>query len=726
MKLKNLFSAIGCIGMAMLINVCSFAQSAPDNLPAKRAFAIVVDQATYDFAKEQIKSYKQLVESRGLDAYVLAERWENPDVVRAALLALYEQNVGLEGTVLIGDIPIPMIRDAQHLTSTFKMPQNIDWKRSSVPSDRFYDDFDLKFDFIKQDSTVSSYFYYSLSPDSPQRIEMDIYSARIKPPKTGSAAEYHQKISDYLDKIVKEDISSGKLDQGITYTGHGYHSESMTSWAGEQLALKGQVPDLFVPGGALKSFDFRMGEFMKFPLLQELQRDDLDFALLHSHGSDDAQLLNGYPLASNPQPSIENIKRYLRSKIQDAESREKDVEQAITKYQEYLDVPRSWMADALLDSVKVADSIFNASTDIYISDLDAITINARMVILDACDNGSFHLEDYIAAHYPFGVGKNVVTLASSIGILQDIWPTRMLGLLSLGVSPGRWLQETAYLETHLFGDPTFIFQGKKNIAELLASENWTELEKVSNPDLKGFLLKQKITQQGKKMTSELQYLVRNSPFETLRMEALWQLRTLGGSQYHQALNSALSDPYEMIRRQALYMVEEVGSDEFIPGLVRLAFEDTSSERVQYKIGNVLDKMGSEKVLAEINNYQSQHPGKNNQMIAEELIRSQEYTLKKLDRDYAGMGEESFDAKSKKFNLRTLRAYRYHQALDQVLDLISDESEELELRLIGIEALSWFNESYQKDKIIQRLQSLLSEEQEVIVKESKRSLSILTE
>ena len=34
--------------------------------------------------------------------------------------------------------------------------------RSSVPSDRFYDDFDLKFDFLKQDSLNPLMFYYKM------------------------------------------------------------------------------------------------------------------------------------------------------------------------------------------------------------------------------------------------------------------------------------------------------------------------------------------------------------------------------------------------------------------------------------------------------------------------------------------------------------------------------------------------------------------------------------
>jgi len=36
-----------------------------------------------------------------------------------------------------------MIRDAQFLTSAFKMDQKRPWQQSSIPSDRYYDDFDF-------------------------------------------------------------------------------------------------------------------------------------------------------------------------------------------------------------------------------------------------------------------------------------------------------------------------------------------------------------------------------------------------------------------------------------------------------------------------------------------------------------------------------------------------------------------------------------------------------
>lgn len=105
--------------------------------------------------------------------------------------------------VFVGDIPIPMLRKAQHMTSAFKMDEkNNDWRDSSVPSDRFYDDFDLQFDFLKQDSVENNFFYYNLAIKSPQQIRCDIYSARVKAVDNGE--EPHAQISRYFKKVVAE------------------------------------------------------------------------------------------------------------------------------------------------------------------------------------------------------------------------------------------------------------------------------------------------------------------------------------------------------------------------------------------------------------------------------------------------------------------------------------------------------------------------------------------
>ena len=105
-----------------------------------------------------------------------------PDSLRAVISGMaHRKSVPIEGMVFVGDIPVPMLLDAQHLTSAFKVLQNPKrMERSACPSDRFYDDLDLQFDFIERDSKKPLLYYYSMRADSPQKSSPSLYSGRYK------------------------------------------------------------------------------------------------------------------------------------------------------------------------------------------------------------------------------------------------------------------------------------------------------------------------------------------------------------------------------------------------------------------------------------------------------------------------------------------------------------------------------------------------------------------
>ena len=139
--------------------------------PRSNSFAIVVDQESYSRCTQSIDAYCKSVREDGLDAFVACADWTCPEQVKDSL-KLWHSERSLEGAVFVGDIPIPMIRRAQFLTSAFKMDENYgEWRDNSVPSDRFYDDFDLDFQFISRDSTETLFFYYNLSDKGEQSID---------------------------------------------------------------------------------------------------------------------------------------------------------------------------------------------------------------------------------------------------------------------------------------------------------------------------------------------------------------------------------------------------------------------------------------------------------------------------------------------------------------------------------------------------------------------------
>ena len=182
------------------------------------SFAVIIDRETFDKTENEVLAYRDAVESDGLSTYILINDWTSPDQIKSEIVDLYHKAKNFEGIVLIGDIPIPMIRNAQHMTSAFKLDEaRYPWFRSSVASDRFYDDFDLQFDYLGRDSVHTLCYYYSLKPESPQRIEKDIYSGRIMPPFRDESK--YGMIKTFLKKVVKVKNSDNELNNMFVFTG---------------------------------------------------------------------------------------------------------------------------------------------------------------------------------------------------------------------------------------------------------------------------------------------------------------------------------------------------------------------------------------------------------------------------------------------------------------------------------------------------------------------------
>ncbi len=304
------------------------------------AFAIVIDTETLQKTEAAVMIYRDAVESDGLATYIVADNWETPDQVREEILKLYAKRPKLEGVVFIGEIPVAMIRDAQHMTSAFKIDQNnarYSMLKTSVPSDRFYDDFDLKFKYIGRDTSNSLLHYYSLKPDSPQRIDSDIYSGRIKAPVNDDSK--FDLIAKYLTRVADQKNENDILDQAMVYSGHGYHSESLDAWSSSLLSLREQFPKLFIPGNNLKYYFHSMGSDLKDVILREMQNSDLDLAIFHAHGADDTQYLLGYEPAESINQNVEAIKLFLRGKLRQAKRRGQAVEEAQEYYREKYGIP---------------------------------------------------------------------------------------------------------------------------------------------------------------------------------------------------------------------------------------------------------------------------------------------------------------------------------------------------------------------------------------------------
>ena len=701
------------------------------SVKTKTTFAIVTDSKSYEQAKNEIDAYRTSVENEGLGTYLLIDDWKSPQPIRELLIQLHgDKKAPLEGCVFVGDIPVPMIRDAQHLCSAFKMNPTMPWHRSSVPSDRYYDDFDLKFDYIKQDSIRTDYHYLSLRADGSQYLSPDIYSGRIRPLR-GEGMDKYQLLRDYLKKVVAEKQQNNVLDQLTMARGHGYNSEDPLAWSGEQLALREQFPQLFKPGNTVKFYDFTFQFPVKFLYLNEVQREDLDMMLFHHHGGTDAQYINGYQLPTNVQANIESIKLYIRSKVP-GRAEKVGREQAIKDYAKQYNIPESWCEESFDINKQKLDSIYHYHMDIHMEEIYKLRPNARFVMFDACFNGSFHLDEYLAGSYIFNPGKTIATLACSVNSIQDKWPDEFIGLMSAGMRVGQFARLTCFLENHLIGDPTFRFTPNVNtsfdINKALVLEEGNVVfwkKQLTSPlvDMQALALRKLSDANYKDIVPLLEESYFNSNSFMTRLEALRLLVLNYPNHALPVLKAALNDSYELIRRYAGEYAEKNASPELLPAWIEAYLQRAHEKRLRFKILGGIDafpyadiKAEVEKQAADLQLYDRTHVN----AILSQLPRQEQGINTDIETITNPQSKASYVR-------RDLRTFRNHpiggKVLAMLLTFVKDELRPIDQRIIAAEVLGWYNLYHDKASIIASLKETNTND-EALKNEIQKSIARL--
>ena len=675
----------------------------------RSSFAVVVDNETYAACKNEIDSYKALLQKEGLFASILSSNWNTPQQVKDALYKLYKTD-NLQGAIFIGNIPIVMVRDAQHLTTAFKMDQERNpMFQSSVPSDRFYDDFDLLFNYIKKDSINSLFFYYSLDANSPQKIESDIYTGRLKPTKRGEAG--YDQIRKYFKKLIQERSTSNKLDVLCSYTGEGSFSNSLTAWKEEPVILREQFPQAFKTANSAKFYMFYMYPVMKDVIAKELQRPELDLMLFHEHGMPNRQYLTGEPAES--ENLVESAKLAFRERLRRESGNPAKVKMLKEKYMSTFKIDSTWFNGTFDREIIIKDSLEELRRGIVLEDVPVIKPNARIVLFDACYNGDFREDRYIAGEYIFSDGKTLVTLGNSVNVLQDKSSGDMLGLLGLGFRVGEWARMTNILESHIIGDPTFRFADNKRAQIDFNSTNadyWLKvLSAEKHPDLQSLALHKLFSLNYKEMSSLLTKTYFSSRSYMVRLQCIHLLPFYNDNNFKEVLKSSIYDPYEFIRRKSVYAMGRVGYDEFIPSVVSVYINDYLDERVAFNAVFAFDMLDIPKVKAEFEKQLSQSS------VIYDKARAKDQFYKRIEsRERLAAGSLNLtDKKMKKgerlFSVSFLRNNNYHTPVERYLATLADKSEDSLIRLRLAEALGWYTYSYKKQIIIDSCKKIASEE-----------------
>ncbi len=677
------------------------------------SFAIIVDQETYEKTTPAIEAYRNAIEQDGLACYILVAEAATPEEIRKSIKKIYKQEEYFEGIALVGDIPVPMIQDAQHLSSAFKMDtERFSLNRSSIASDRFYDDFDLEFKFLEQDTSDATLYYYSLLPSGAQRIEKEIYSARIKPHVSDESK--YELLERYLNRVAEQKNKTHKIEHMLTFAGHGYHSEALAAWEWDLLSLREHFPQLYHAGNSIKNLNHASADNMKEIILTELQNPDLDIALFHAHGSDDTQYLNGYPMARNTKENVRDIKLYLRSKLRQAKRWKRDPEEYKEHFKEQLGVPDDWFAGAFVDSVMKADSLYGAALDIYTVDMEGIKTQPKFVMFDQCYNGQFTKSPYVAGKYVFSGGNTMVTVANTVNVKQDIWANEFLGMINAGGRVGEWHKKRVFLESHLIGDPTFHFNELpselvSNLYSSRSSRYWKKQLESENPAFRSIAVRKLFNEYQEKYIYDLAAIYETDPSFNVRLQALRCLAETRSNKFEEILFKSAQDPAEMIRRISALWMGKVGHTEYLPVLAEMILYD-HSERTARQAKESMDFIDPDKALVVFQQAVEKMPkGADKESLLSKYERSFNITHRRLYEDLIGVIQsDTMSVKDKKGAVRTFRNYSYHIAVDTLCDLLMDNGADLQLRINTAETLGWFTFSIRRDEILLTLQKVLDQ------------------
>ena len=251
---------------------------------SNKAFAIVVDQDTYTHTEDAIKAYQKTVEGDGIPTYIIHGVFNRPDDIKKELIKLHKTKQSLEGAVFIGNIPIPMVYDFSA-------------NSMAIPSDRFYDDLHLNFEYVKQDAAQTNLHYYKLQESSPRNINPSFYSARIYYP-TLKPSDSYEAITNYLLKVAGT-RRDNVLDHVVSSTSRNYYNGCTAAWKDEPKAYKEYFPFLVKRTNGLQQLAFKTDN--NASILNEMQRKEVDLFLIRLDSSPILQdpkikQLHTYPL----------------------------------------------------------------------------------------------------------------------------------------------------------------------------------------------------------------------------------------------------------------------------------------------------------------------------------------------------------------------------------------------------------------------------------------------
>lgn len=699
---------------SLLIGLAAAFMAASCTKQVTPGFAIVIDPKSYSEAQSEIDQYQKTVESRGLKPILVVDNWGVPDSIRAELIRLYNAKENpIEGCVFIGDIPIARTREAQHMTTAFKMDQDGDFDRQeyTVASDRYYDSFDLNWDFIDQDNERPEYFYYRLRGDGAQTLQPTIYSARIMP-RSNDLGNKYDKLRRYMKRVNEADSNNQPLDRMLYFSGYGYISESVDARIDEKAEHYDQFPWLKRQQESITYLDHKRDVFVKERLCTELQDPAYDWAIMHHHGSPDIEHLSDIPVGTDCYEAAEWLKEYIAGQAAKGRAKGRSQQQIRASINEAFEctIPIEW-----IESEPQYD--MEHERNLYYSDFATFHPQARMVTLDGCYNGSFHEDESIQEGYLFGEGNGtIVVMGNTVNVLQNKWVMHFMGMMGLGMRAGNMAKYQAYLEAHVFGDPTFAFSLAEdpgfdvNQAILNASDSFWKKQLDSKYPALQVMAMEKLATSLENYSDLIFNKFKTSQSGLVRTAALLELKRYRDDNYVDAMILGINDAHEMCQRLAVIEAGDCGDSRLVEPLVELYCRNVLPARVEYSINGALQIMDSTLVMKAFDEY---FPTLTLYSNKDQVYNQKRKALQRTCTRMVNNVEETVfnpeeDPWDRKMTLRTTRNYNYHILVPRELEYLQ-KPDDVELQTIMWEALGWYETSYQAPAIAELAQKVAADD-----------------
>lgn len=636
-------------------------------------FAIVIDGKTFSNVKDQVYSYRDALSKDGLDAYIISGDWENPDQVREEIRKVYLANQkNFEGIVLVGDIPVVMVRNAQNMTRRFKMNENLFEKgRSSVPSDRFYDDLGLEFEFISKSKRVSGadgreLFFYNLKPESRQRLAPDFYSGRIMYP-AGIGGDKYKAIGDFLARAAAAHLNPPKMRDMLLSRGALSEGEDPQARSGVVEMLRDQIPFLEEYPQRLFTLDFSKDyEPVTDNLLMSLKNKRFGIFYYRGHGN-----------FGEMQPGAAGKGKW-----------------------------------------KIPEE-----------DIRNLPVQMNYIILNSCFNGVLHRGKDVAGAFLFSKGNVLAVQAVSINSWQDEWMSRYMGIIYGGARVGEYHRLFPLLERNIIGDPTFHFAScydydLKDQTVLKAEDEpyWTAcLERGFPPQAEGSwnnslscVAVNRLQAMGKLSSSEIVQRSLKTISPSVSLEYIMQVYEMFGRGYSPDVSEDLLKMFRYgLQSNAEFVVRHTAVIELFysnPLLCQALIETMNTNiklrraRCRQFTGEALGLMPPQIVDSVLAN----SPLRQNALLCSEVKKAMEAGQKLKKTELMVLTDTHTETARRVLHAIAVKNWPYPDQIQLYLQMIANSSLNTEIRLHLADGLGYFDYSYKKKEVIDGVRKLLED------------------